>query len=58
LAPHDQYANNGIQIDHGQLKAPAASDARSQAGPQRQGDHRWDAFIQNVRRGHGLGDLI
>jgi hypothetical protein len=29
-----------------------AADAEAQAGPQRQGDHRWRTFVQNLQRGH------
>ena len=36
----DQYANNRVECDHGRLKARLRSDARPQAGPQRQSDHR------------------
>jgi IS6 family transposase len=36
----DQYANNGIECDHGQLKARLRPMRGAQAGPQRQGDHR------------------
>jgi len=36
----DRYANNRIECDHGPAEGAAATDARPQAGPQRQGDHR------------------
>jgi transposase-like protein len=36
----DRYANNRVEAGHGRLKALAATDARPQAGPQRQGDAR------------------
>jgi transposase-like protein len=36
----EQYANNRVEADHGRLKAAAATDARAQAGPQRQGRDR------------------
>jgi transposase-like protein len=35
----EQYANNRVEADHGRLKSRAASDARPQAGPFRQGAH-------------------
>jgi transposase, IS6 family len=52
VARTDQYANNGIECDHGQLKARL----RPMRGLKQDRSARviivGHAFIQNVRRGH------
>jgi transposase-like protein len=35
----ERYANNHVEADHGRVESEVASDARAQAGPQRQSDH-------------------
>jgi hypothetical protein len=51
-ALHRSVRQQSCRVRSRTAEGEVAADAEAKAGPQRQGYHRWHAFVQNLQRGH------